>query len=67
MTLAVPRCMRTGRSEAGVVYVDVTTFGAEARECVQLPEGSVVGLSGRLYSDPPEQGIGVLIDQLDLV
>ena len=67
MTLAVPRRMRSGRAEAGVVYVDVTTFGAEARECVQLPEGSVVGLSGRLYSDPPNSGIGVMIDQLDLL
>lgn len=68
MRLAVPRYDRSGQREPGVVYVDVTTFGQQARECAgQLRQGSRVGLSGRLDDDPPEQGIGVLIDQLDLL
>ena len=66
--LAVPRYSRNGQREPGVVYIDVTTFGLEAQDCArQLREGSVVGLSGRLDSDPPDSGIGVLIDQLDLL
>ena len=66
--LAVPRYARSGQREPGVVYVDVTTFGLEAQDTArQLHEGNTVGLSGRLDSDPPEQGIGVLIDQLDLL
>lgn len=67
MTLAVPRRLRTGKAEAGVVYVDVTTFGADARECAQLHEGTIIGLSGRLNSDPPHSGLGVLIDQLSIL
>lgn len=63
--LAVPRYGRTGRREPGVVYVDVTTFGEEARECAErLFEGSTVGLSGRLEDD---DGSHVLIDQLDFL
>jgi single-stranded DNA-binding protein len=68
LRLAVPRYERNGQREPGVVYVDVTTFGLEARDCAErLCQGSRVGLSGRLDDDPPEQGIGVLIDQLDFL
>ena len=63
MRLAVPRRLRDGSPEPGVVYVFVTTFGREARECAErLSDGSRVGLSGRLE---PEHGQHVLIDQLD--
>jgi single-stranded DNA-binding protein len=64
MTLAVPRYQRSGTLEPGVVYLDVTTFGEDARIVAQLHEGTSVGLSGRLDSDPPYSGIGVLINQL---
>lgn len=68
MRLAVPRRLRDGRRDAGVVYVDVTTFGEDARACAKrLREGSQIGLSGRLHDDPPDEGIGVLIDQLDFL
>ncbi|HEX8065049.1 MAG TPA: hypothetical protein VF520_00840 [Thermoleophilaceae bacterium] len=33
----------------------------------RLAIGSEIGLSGRLDSDAPEGGIGVLIDQLDFL
>lgn len=75
MRLAVPRRSREGRPEPGVVYVDVTTFGQEARECkARLSEGSRVGLSGRLEAEGQrsdgsgwEESLGVLIDQLDFL
>ncbi len=68
MRLAVPRYSQGGQREPGVVYVDASTFGLRAQEHAErLSEGSTVGLSGRLDSDPPERGIGVLIDQLDLL
>ena len=67
MRLAVPRYARSGQREPGVVYVSVTTFGAEAEECAErLGEGSRLGLSGRLDSDEPEWS-GVSIDQLDFL
>lgn len=63
--LAVPRYARSGRREPGVVYVDVTTFGEEARQCAaRLAEGATVGLSGRLEDDG---GSHVLIDQFDFL
>jgi len=66
MRLAVPRRSHDGTPEPGVVYVDVTTFGEQARECGRrLKLGSRVGLSGRLDSDDPRESAGVLIDQLD--
>ena len=65
--LAVQRRLPDGTAEPGVVYVMATTYGAEAREVAQLHEGDRIGLSGRLDSDPPYRGIGVLIDQLDLL
>ncbi|HEX8743180.1 MAG TPA: single-stranded DNA-binding protein [Thermoleophilaceae bacterium] len=61
MRLAIPRRSRDGKREPGVVYVDVSTFGDEARECARrLQEGSTLGLVGRIEDDP----YGVLIDQL---
>jgi single-stranded DNA-binding protein len=63
MRLAVQRRERGGQPEPGVVYIDVTTFGREARECAdRLAAGDRVGLSGRLE---PGDGQHVLIDQLD--
>jgi single-stranded DNA-binding protein len=35
MRIAVPRRLRDGRPDAGVVYVDVTTFGDQAEECAE--------------------------------
>lgn len=65
MRLAVQRRERGGKPEPGVVYVEVTTFGEEARECARrLSHGSLVGLSGRLQ---PEDGRHVLGDQLDFL
>ena len=62
MRLAVQRRVRGGQPEPGVVYIDVSTFGHEARECAErLAFGDRVGLSGRLE---PEEGRHVLIDQL---
>jgi single-stranded DNA-binding protein len=67
VTLAVPRRLRTGMADAGVVYLDVTCFGEDARIVAQLHEETILGLSGRLNSDPPYSGLGVLIDQLDIL
>lgn len=65
MRLAVARRSRGGQLEPGVVYVDVTTFGHEARECArELSAGQQLGLSGRLED---EQGGHVLIDQVDFL
>jgi single-stranded DNA-binding protein len=65
MRLAVPRRGPGGAPEPGVVYITVTTFGREARECAErLSDGSRLGLSGRLE---PEDGRHVLIDQLDFL
>lgn len=68
MRLAVPRRARDGRAEPGVVYIDVATFGEQARECGRrLKLGSRVGLAGRLDSDDPRESAGVRIDQLDFL
>ena len=69
MRLAVPRRSQSGRQEPGVVYIDVTTFGEQARECGRrLKLGSRIGLAGRLDTDHPrESAAGVLIDQLDFL
>lgn len=48
------------------MYVDVTTFGLEARDFAErLSEGSAVGLSGRLDDDDGTSH--VLIDQFDFL
>jgi single-stranded DNA-binding protein len=68
MKLAVPRYSGGGIREPGVVYVEASTFGLRAQDFAErLSEGSSVGLSGRLDSDPPDDGVGILIDQLDLL
>jgi single-stranded DNA-binding protein len=73
MRLAVPRHDRGGRRTAGVVYVAVTTFGFEARDCAErLRRGDRIGVTGRLEQDKYRTPEGwrvkhsVLIDQLDL-
>jgi single-stranded DNA-binding protein len=74
MRIAVVRRDRAGRRQPGVVYVDDTSFGAEARECAnRLGPGDRVGLAGRLerevYRTPKGEwqvDHAVLIDQLDL-
>ncbi len=68
MRLAIPRYSGGGAREPGVVYVEASTFGLRAQECAErLHEGSNVGLSGRLEDDPPDEGLGVYIDQLDFL
>ena len=73
MRLAVPRHARGGRREPGVVYVAVTTFGLEARDCAErLNRGDRIGVTGRIEQDKHRTPEGwqvdhsVLIDQLDL-
>ena len=74
MRIAVARRDRAGRQQPGVIYVDVTSFGTEARECAnQLGMGDRIGLAGRLerevYRTPKGEwqvDHAVLIDQLDL-
>jgi single-stranded DNA-binding protein len=52
MRLAVPRHDRGGRRTAGVVYVAVTTFGFEARDCAErLRRGDRIGVTGRIEQD----------------
>jgi single-stranded DNA-binding protein len=63
MRLEVPRRTREGRRDPGVTYVDVSSFGDEARACARLSEGSLIGLVGRFEDEGPT----VLIDQLDLL
>jgi single-stranded DNA-binding protein len=66
LRLAVPRYARNGQRLPGVVYIAVTRFGEEARDCAErLKLGSSVGLTGRLDSDDTSKSAGVLIDQLD--
>jgi single-stranded DNA-binding protein len=74
MRIAVARRDRAGRPQPGVIYVDVTSVGSEARACAdQLASGDRVGVSGRLereiYRAPEGEwqvDHAVLIDQLDL-
>ena len=60
MRLAVPRHARSGQREPGVVYVAVTTFGLEARDCAErLRRGDRLGVTGRIEQDKhrtPEGG-----------
>jgi single-strand DNA-binding protein len=73
MRLAVPRHARGGQRSPGVVYVAVTTFGLEARDCAErLRRGDRIGVTGRIEQDEYRTPEGwrvdhsVLIDQLDL-
>jgi single stranded DNA-binding protein len=74
MRLAVPRRVRGGHREPGVIYVDVAAFGADAHESAgRLRQGDRVGIAGRLARDEYRTPQGdrrvdhaVLADQLDL-
>ena len=67
------RGTRAAGAEPGVVYVAVTTFGLEARDCAErLRRGDHIGVTGRIEQDKHRAPEGwrvdhsVLIDQLDL-
>jgi single-stranded DNA-binding protein len=49
MRIEVPRRGRTGAPEPGVVYVDITVLGQQARTCAKtLAAGRRIGVSGTL-------------------
>jgi single-stranded DNA-binding protein len=52
MQLAVQRRGPAGEREPGVIYIDVTAYGQQARMCAeQLSPGQRVGIAGRLERD----------------
>jgi single-stranded DNA-binding protein len=52
MQLAVQRRGPTGDPEPGVIYIDVTAYGRQARTCAsELSAGQRVGVAGRLERD----------------
>jgi single-stranded DNA-binding protein len=52
MQIAVQRRGPAGDPEPGVIYVDVTAHGPQARQCkTQLAIGDRVGVAGRLERD----------------
>jgi single stranded DNA-binding protein len=52
MQLAVQRRGPTGDPEPGVIYIDVRTYGRQARTCAnELAAGQRVGVAGRLERD----------------
>jgi single-stranded DNA-binding protein len=52
MQLEVPRRSREGELRPGVIYVDVTAFGEQARSCASdLAAGLRIGISGTLERD----------------
>src|SRR3954470_1854795 len=52
LQLAVQRRGPGGEPEPGVIYIDVTAYGRQARECAsELTTGSRVGVAGRLERD----------------
>ena len=52
MQLAVQRRGASGEPEPGVIYIDVATYGQQARMCAnQLSAGQRVGIAGRLERD----------------
>jgi single stranded DNA-binding protein len=75
MRLAVPRVARGGRREPGVVYVDVTSGGWQARELLQsLAVGARVAVTGRFeleeWTGPDGEHLArheVQADQLELL
>jgi single-strand DNA-binding protein len=75
MRLAVPRVARGGMREPGVVYVEVTASGWQAREIhAALVVGGRVGVAGRIELDEwitPEgeraSRYEVMADQLELL
>jgi single-strand DNA-binding protein len=75
MRLAVPRVARGGMREPGVVYVEVTTSGWQAREIHDaLLVGARIGVAGRIELDewitPEGERVSrheVMADQLELL
>jgi single-stranded DNA-binding protein len=52
MQIAVQRRGPTGEPEPGVIYIDVTSYGENARLCAnELTAGQRVGVAGRLERD----------------
>jgi single stranded DNA-binding protein len=52
MQIAVQRRGPTGDPEPGVIYIDVTSYGRQARACAEgLSAGQRVGVAGRLERD----------------
>lgn len=52
MQLAVQRRGPAGDPEPGVIYIDVTTYGRQARTCAnELSAGQRIGVAGRLERD----------------
>jgi single-stranded DNA-binding protein len=52
MQVEVPRRSRGGEFQPGVVYIDVTAFGEQARACASdLAAGLRIGVSGTLERD----------------
>jgi single stranded DNA-binding protein len=52
MQIAVQRRGPTGEPQPGVIYIDVTAYGKEARRCAEhLAAGQRVGVAGRLERD----------------
>jgi single-strand DNA-binding protein len=69
MRIAVSRRTRDGGTEPGIVYVEVTTIGRQARACAEsLSTGSRVGLLGWLHTDDSRELLrGIATDQLDFL
>jgi single-stranded DNA-binding protein len=51
MRIEVPRRGPRGDLQPGVIYVDVTTHGTQAKTCAQLAAGKRIGVSGTLERD----------------
>ena len=50
--VAVQRRGPTGDPEPGVIYIDVTAYGRQARQCKsELAAGDRIGVAGRLERD----------------
>jgi single-strand DNA-binding protein len=59
LQIAVQRRGPTGDPEPGVIYIDVTTYGHQARACAnELSAGRRVGVAGRLERDDSLDGRG---------
>jgi single-stranded DNA-binding protein len=74
MQIAVPRRRVSGEREPGVVYVDVSAFDVQARNCAkELAAGDRIGVSGTLERDdsldqrPRRSRWEVHAHQIDLV
>jgi single-stranded DNA-binding protein len=59
MHIEVPRRARGGQREPGVIYVEVSAFEEQARECARdLSAGMRVGISGTLERDDALDAVG---------